>query len=184
MERIEGQFTAIEAAALQAELEGTITLAQDAADAAQTAADAADTAAAAAQVATDASQALQDLINSTTTGCTITATDAGANVTVAVSAHTRVYGDGASVAVTGGNITGLGYTASLFIFYDQSSRAGGAVTFQAATSIVDAKPSTADPDRHYVGAIYTPAAAAPPNTGTQALYGQVEVPPNIGFQYS
>lgn len=140
--------------------------AADAADAAaasaNAAAAAADAAAIAAQNSADTVQAESSLANSYTTGLTITATDAGANVTIAMSAHARIYGDGTSVAVSAGNVTGLAYSTSYWIFYDQASRAGGAVTYQASTSI---QGNGTAPDRHFIGAVLTPAAAAPPNNG-------------------
>lgn len=182
MERIEGQFTAIEAAALQAELEGTITLAQDAADAAQTAATAADAAAIAAQDATDANARFLSISNSNVTGCTITATDAGASASIAVSNHTRNYADGTSVSVTGTGgspLTGLAYSTQFFIYYDQTSLAGGAVTYASVTNGPDAQPTAAGgsaPDRHYVGSVVTPAAAGGPIAGAGAIAVNFDTP--------
>lgn len=166
---LESEFGALEAAAA----------AQAAADAANTAAAAADAAAAAAQgAADDATAATEEnarflaISNSNTTGLTITATDAGANVTVTFSAHTRHYADGTSVAVNGGSITGLSYTTQYFFYYDQASLAGGAVTYQSTTSGPAAQttgPGTANESRHYVGSVVTPAAAAPATTGAQPV---------------
>jgi hypothetical protein len=86
--------------------------ANTAAAAANAAAVAADAAAVAAQDTADQVLAESTLANSFTTGLTITATDAGANVTIAMSAHSRVYGDGTTVAVNAGNVTGLAYSTS------------------------------------------------------------------------
>ena len=146
-----------------------IAAAQAAADAANAAAAAADAAAANADAAAVAAQGTADqvlaessLANSFTTGLTITATDVGANVTIAMSAHNRVYGDGTTVAVNAGNITGLAYLTAYFIYYDQASRLGGAVTYQASTAV---QGNGTAPNRHFVGAVTTPVAAAPPETG-------------------
>jgi hypothetical protein len=146
-----------------------IAAAQAAADAANAAAAAADAAAAAADAAAVAAQNSADqvlaessLANSFTTGLTITATDAGANVTIAMSAHSRVYGDGTTVSVNAGNVTGLAYSTSYWVFYDQASRAGGAVTYQASTAI---QGNGTAPDRHFIGAVATPAALGPPADG-------------------
>lgn len=155
-----------------------IQAAQDAADAAnaaaaaaQTAADNADTAATAAQGAADDAAAATAIASSYVTGVTITATDAGSNVTANISAHTRVYADGTSVSVSAGSVTGLSYSTDYYIYYDQASRAGGAVTYQATTSQTTAAQVG---DRHTVGKVPTPAAAAPDNTGDPVL------PPGVG----
>lgn len=137
-------------------------IALDAADAAQAAADAADAAAAAAQGAANNVTDAASLANSYVTGITVTATDIGASVTISISAHTRVYGDGTSVSVSGGVITGQPYSTTLYIYYDQASRAGGSVTYVATTNIDDVAQLN---DRHSVAQVDTPAAAAPPNNG-------------------
>lgn len=153
--------------------EGVIA-AQAAADAAAVAAVAADAAAVAAQTAADNAQTAVDAVSladdlraSYTTGLTITATDAGANATIAISAHTRVYGDGTSVAVDAGSITGLAYSTSYWVGYVQASRLGGAVTYTADTAVRGN--ATGDPNYHFVGATLTPAAAGPPIDGFPVL---------------
>lgn len=153
----------VDAITLLADAVTAVEDAQTAADAANAAAAAADAAAVAAQTAADTVTADSALANSYVTGLTLTATDAGASVTLTISAHTRVYGDGTSVAVSGGSVTGLAYSTDYRIYYDQASRAGGAVTYAATTSITTAAQTG---DRHSVGAVPTPAAAAPPETGT------------------
>jgi hypothetical protein len=171
MKAIETQETA------QDELLEAIIAAQAAADAAneaaaaaQTAADAADTAAGGAQVAADNAQAAADqaaadssLASSGTIGLTMTATDAGASATITASAHTRAYGDGTSVAVSGGAVTGLLYSTTYYVYYLDPTRAGGAVTYLASTDPADAVQSGSV---HSVGAVGTPAAAGPPEDGT------------------
>lgn len=111
---------------------------------------------------------LLNLVNSTPTGCTITAADVGATATATISAHTRVYGDGVSVAVGGGTVTGLAFSTIYFIYYDDAGRDGGAVTYQAATAYADACPSQSAPNRHFVGAVTTPANGDPPSDGEPA----------------
>lgn len=147
-----------------------IALAQTAADDANAAAAAADAAAASAQSATDALTTESNLVNSYVTGCTVTAADAGANTTITISGHTRVYGDGTSVSVTGGTVTGLAYSTGYSVYYVQASRAGGAVTYLATTT-----PATAAQtgDTHLVGGITTPAAAAPSTTGGAVLPSRI-----------
>lgn len=139
-----------------------VAAAQAAADAANAAAAAADAAAASAQSAADDATTVAALTASGVTGATITATDAGSNVTVAISAHTRVYGDGTSVSVNAGNVTGQPYSTLVYIYYDDSARAGGTVTYLASTSQTTAAQTG---DRHLVGQVTTPAAAAGPTDG-------------------
>jgi uncharacterized membrane protein YgcG len=143
----------------------------DAAAAAQAAADAANTAAANAQNAADAVTSDQALINSYVTGVTLTGVDTGSNAKVTVSTHTRNYADGTSVSVTGADVTGLSYSTLYYIYYDQASRAGGTVTYVATTSIATAAQLG---DRHLVGSVTTPAAAA---GNTSGLYVH---PPGVG----
>lgn len=151
--------------------------AQNAADAANAAAAAADaaataanTAAATAQTAAETVAADSSLASSGVTGLTMTATDAGADATITISAHTRIYGDGTSVSVTGGSVTGLAYSTGYYLFYDQASRLGGAVTYVATTSAATAAQTG---NRHSLGAVTTPAAAGPPNDGN------VNLPPGV-----
>lgn len=160
-----------------ANLEATVTAvaaAQAAANAANAAAAAADAAAAAAQTAADDVTTESNLVNSYVTGLTLGATDAGASASISISAHNRVYGDGASVSVNAGNLTGLAYSTAYYVYYDQASRAGGAVTYQATTSQAT---SAQTGNRHFVGVITTPAAAGGPTSG----YGVA--PPGIGNVY-
>lgn len=144
--------------------------AQNAADAANAAAAAADAAAAAATSAAATASADSSLASSGVTGLTMTATDAGANATVTISAHTRIYGDGTSVAVSGGSVTGLAYSTGYYIYYDQASRAGGAVTYQTTTSAATAAQTG---DRHSLGAVTTPAGGGGP------VDGNVNLPPGV-----
>lgn len=162
---IEDAFNQLEAAV------AAIAAAQAAADAANAAAAAADAAAVAAQNAADDAAGAAALGNSGVTGVTITATDAGANVTVTISGHTRVYGDGTTVSVNSGSVTALAYTTTYYIYYDQASRAGGAVTYLATTSQTTAAQTG---NRHLVGVVTTPAAAGAP------IDGDYVGPPGVG----
>lgn len=146
-----------------------IAAAQAAADAANAAAAAAKTAADNAQTAADTAQnaakvaaADSTLANSGVTGATITGSDAGTDATATISGHTRVYGDGVTVSVTGGSVTALAYSTLYYIYYDQPSRAGGSVTYQATTSAATAAQTG---NRHLVGSVTTPAAAGAPTGG-------------------
>ncbi len=146
--------------------------AQTAADTAQAAAVAADTAADAAQTSADGANSVASLTNSGVTGATITATDAGTDVTIAVSAHTRVYGDGSTLAIAGpANLTGRAYSTTYFIYYDDATRADTTPSYQTTTSEATAAQVG---DRHLVGMVITPAAAAPPTDGDYVR------PPGVG----
>jgi hypothetical protein len=130
---------------------------------------AANTAAATANAAADTALAVADTVtvdsaisNSSVTGLTVGANDAGASATITISAHTRVYGDGTSVAVNAGSVTGLAYSTSYWVIYNDPTRAGGAVVYTASTSVQGNGIPTG---QHFVGAVTTPAAAAPPTTG-------------------
>lgn len=140
---------------------------------AQDAADAANLAAGNAQSAADTAESNSSLATSGTTGLSISAADAGANVTVSISAHSRIYGDGTTVAVSSGSITGLAYSTTYYLYYSDPTRAGGTVTFQATTNQADAAQIG---DVHSLGAVATPAAAAPPATGRPNLPPGVNEP--------
>ena len=155
-------------------------VAQDAAATAQVTAEAANDAAATAQVAAEAANDAAAAVGSEgtitasgTSGLTLTATDAGTDATVNISAHTRIYGDGSSVSVSAGSITGLAYSTDYWVFYDDPTRAGGSVTYQHSTDPADAVQTG---DRHSVGAVTTPAAAAPDNNGKEVLPAGVVYP--------
>lgn len=152
-------------AAINAAL-GAANIANAAAKTANAAAAAAGTAATNAQAAADATAAETRINNSYVTGVTLTASDAGSNATVAVTAHTRIYGDGTSVSVNAGSITALTYSTLYYVYYVQASRAGGAVTYLATTSQATAAQTG---DTHLLGSVTTPVAAAPNNTGRYIL---------------
>ena len=135
---------------------------QVALDAATAAAANANTAAANAQTSADDAASVAALTNSGTSGVSITATDAGSSVSLAITSHIRLYGDGTSVSVSGGLLTGLAYSTTYYVFYDQPSRAGGLVTYQTTTVKADAAQVS---NRHLVGVVTTPATAGPDKTG-------------------
>ena len=131
------------------------------------AAAAANAAAASAAAAAEGSIAAQSLANSYTDPTyLLTATDAGADASIAIIAHDRIYPDDPNypvpVPVNSGMLTGLAYSTEYFIFYSDPTRAGGAVTYQFSTNFADAAQVNGI---HSVGAVVTPAAAGPPETG-------------------
>lgn len=135
--------------------------------AAQAAADAANAAAAAADAAAVAVTEATDLANSYPEGVALEASDAGADVTITISAHDRVYASGTTVPVDGGVLTGLAYSTSYWIAYDQASRTGGAVTYVAYTT--SQGNGVNNPNRHFVGAVVSPDAGGLVNDGQPSL---------------
>lgn len=92
--------------------------------------------------------------------------------TITISAHTRVYGDGARVTVNAGTLTGLAVGTVYYVVYDDDvPREGGAVTYQAITNYANAAQTG---DRHLVGSITTPATGSTTPSG-----GNVVWPPGV-----
>lgn len=89
----------------------------------------------------------------------LSAADVGTTATVTVAAHVRRYSDG-DVDVDAGTVTGLAFATGYFIYYDDSLRDGGAVTYAATVTANDALTSSDNPARHMVGYIMTPADGA------------------------
>jgi hypothetical protein len=150
---------------LTSDLEAAIDVVEDLADDAQASADAA-------QAAADGANSVASLTNSGTTGLTLDGEDAGADARIVVSAHTRVYGDGSTLAIAGPvNITGLAYSTEYYVYYDDATRADTTPTYQTTTSEATAAQVG---DRHLVGRVMTPAALAAPTNGETVR------PPGIG----
>lgn len=100
----------------------------------------------------------------TSPGTILSAADAGADATITIAGHTRKYSDNTSASVTGGSLTGKAYSTVYYIYYDQTSRAGGAVSYQAATDPNTALAGAAA-GRHFCGKITTPAALGGATSG-------------------
>lgn len=158
IKQLKGKFGELDAALLEQALidvaEATVV--------AQGAADAANGAAATAQGAAETAAATQALASSGTTDLTLTAADVGANVTITISSHNRVYGDGTTVAVNGASLTGRAYNTTYYIYYSDPARTGGTVTYQTSTDPNDAIQTG---NIHSVGEVLTPIAADPPQNG-------------------
>lgn len=130
---------------------------------------AAEKAAGAAQVAVEQAQTqvaqqadMQRVRDSYSDPGVITASNVGGSVTVTVAAHTRHYIDPAEAkSVGGGTITGQPAATTLYVFYDDPTLAGGAVTYQATTDSSLAFATTSNPYRHTVGTI----SSSPATTG-------------------
>lgn len=110
----------------------------------------------------------------TSPGSTLTSSDNGTNANIIIANHVRHYGDGTSVNVTGGTITGL-YGTKYYVFYDDPTQSGGAVTYQKDTDPNVAADNAAS-GRHYCGSVTTATA------GGGTVSGGGTVPP--GGDYS
>lgn len=91
----------------------------------------------------------------------LTAADVGADATVTIAAHDRVYpaANGIvlpSVAIVGGAIPGLAFATEYSIYYDDTTLADTTPAFVATTDRATAQVGAAA-GRHYVGRITTPA---------------------------
>lgn len=141
-------------------------------DAVEAAVIVAEAAADAAQASADDANSVASLTGSGVTPNPLSATDAGADATIIVDAHTRVYGDGATLAIAGPvNLTGRAYSTTYFVYYDDPTRADTTPSYQTTTSEATAAQTG---DRHLVGMVLTPAAAAPDNDGDHVR------PPGVG----
>lgn len=94
----------------------------------------------------------------------VSAVDAGSSVTITVAAHTRVYGDGSQVSVTGHTFTGKAYSTDYGIYYDDLTASDTTPPYQITTNLTRAQNSYAA-GRHRVAVVTTPAAGSPPTTG-------------------
>ncbi|MCK5576074.1 MAG: hypothetical protein KAI28_09675, partial [Sphingomonadales bacterium] len=83
----------------------------------------------------------------------ISAADAGSTATITIGAHTRQFDSGA-VSYNAGSILGRSFSTTYYIYCDDATLAGGAVTYVATTDILDIAKVAA---RVYVGRVYTPA---------------------------
>lgn len=114
-----------------------------------------------AQAANDTAQqnlAQTNITNSYTDPTSVLTADSAGSITIA--AHNRVYGDGRSVAVNAGSLSGFAPGNYVSVYYDDAARAGGAVNYQGTTNAI-----AQAGERHSVGQITIPAAGSPPATG-------------------
>lgn len=101
-----------------------------------------------------------------TTTATLTGTDAGTSATISVNAHSRKFGDVSTqttVSYNAGSITGLSYSTRYFVYCDDTTYSGGAVTYVATT---DLDTPAARAGRVYVGECTTPASGGAATSGT------------------
>ena len=93
---------------------------------------------------------------------TLSATDAGSDATISIASHSVHY-DGITLSYNSGSITGLAFATLYYVYTDDASKAGGAVTYVASTTVTDVVGSAA---RYYVGKVTTPADGGGDTSGT------------------
>lgn len=114
--------------------------------------------ASAASATAAAAKASIDIANSFTDPTSVVS---GANSgLITIAAHSRVYGDGSSVAVNSGTLPGFTPGDYVTVYYDDAARVGGAVIYQGTTNAVAQAGS-----RHIVGQVTIPHVGNPPELG-------------------
>ena len=100
----------------------------------------------------------------TSPGAVLSASDAGSNATITIAAHTRKYGDGTQLSVSGDTITNRNYSTTYYVYYNDANRSDTTPNYQSTTN-----PNTAAPNagagRHFVGKIVTPASGGGATSG-------------------
>lgn len=107
------------------------------------------------------SQRLLPMVNSnnklsTQSAQPLTATDAGSDATINIASHNVQFGFG-TVSYNSGSITGLAFSTVYYVYVNDPTYAGGAVTYLATTN---ANTVTAADGNYYVGKVTTPANGA------------------------
>lgn len=102
---------------------------------------------------------LRRILSHTNPTTILSATEDGAAATITVASHTRVYGDGTTLAVTGAAVTGLLPDTIYAGYYDDETLADTTPAFTFTTDMPSAQAVAAE-GRHFLGRIKTPAAAS------------------------
>ena len=89
----------------------------------------------------------------------LTATSGASTSTISVASHNLQYGFG-QVAYNSGSISGLSTSTLYYVYADDPTYAGGAVTYQATTN---AQTAVAGNGRYYLGSITTPVSGSSNN---------------------
>lgn len=90
---------------------------------------------------------------------------------IAISEHSRIYGDQTVVGVMGATLSGLLLYTQYYIVYSDPARAGGGVSY---TATPNANLAGQSGDQHLVGGIVTPSA-----DGTGGGDGGTTTPPGV-----
>jgi hypothetical protein len=92
----------------------------------------------------------------------LTGHDAGSNATIPVSAFTMRTSSKGDISDNSGSVTALSYNTLYFVYYDDATLAGGAVTYNATTTRETAINGTG---RFFVGSVTTPVQGAADTIG-------------------
>lgn len=100
----------------------------------------------------------------------LTGTDAGATASITIASHTRIYPSNDDfpvdpVSVTGGSLTGLAFSTTYYVYYDDETLSDTTPVFQSTTTAATAQVG-AGPGRHFVGVVTTPADGGGNTGGT------------------
>ncbi len=100
----------------------------------------------------------------------LTATDAGSDASVTIAAHYRIYPvqgfiDVPDLLVGGGIVTGLAFSTTYYVYYDDTTLEDETPNYIATESLGTASVGAA-PGRHFIGKIITPANGAGDTIGT------------------
>lgn len=104
------------------------------------------------------------------------ATDTGTTSDVVIDDHTRVYGDGTTLSITGATLTGLTAETTFAFYYDDTTLADTTPSFQYTTTLPTAQAVAAD-GRHFLGIIKTPVAGS---SATRDGGGVYPIGSNVG----
>lgn len=94
----------------------------------------------------------------------MTASDAGTDASVIIANHTRLYGDASQIAVTGATLTGLAYSTTYGVYYDDPTFTNATPTYHATTTASNALNNFVA-GRHFLGTVTTPASGGAATTG-------------------
>ena len=95
----------------------------------------------------------------------LTATDAGSSATVSIAAFTMRTSSKGDINENSGSVVALSYSTLYYIYFDDATLAGGAVTYHATTTKTTALGDATHTGRFFVGSIITPAAGASDTVG-------------------
>jgi len=98
----------------------------------------------------------------TESGTALSSFDAGSDATVTIASFTRTFAGGTNVVYNSGTVTGLNFATVYHIFALDEERVGGAVTYQASTTLSTIMD---DIDNVYIGDVLTVVDGATGGTG-------------------
>lgn len=108
---------------------------------------------------TETTNRMRRILSHTSPTTIMTTTENGTTATIVVADHTRVYGDGTLLTVTGGTESGLVCDTPYAAYYDDVTLADATPTIVFTQNILQAQ-AVAAAGRHFLGVINTPPAAS------------------------